>query len=141
MQNNFRRRQPLHITTCLHNSIDSTKELIDCLSLPKIDRFRIFIPRGCVLKFLCKLQRLHMNQQTPSIPGLSAWQNAEYQRWEFLMQQKSSMEMFEKLSFKCFDKCVSVGSWNGVFHFALLTRMNPNNFNMISYGSIQATPH
>lgn len=55
-----------------------------------------------------------MNQPTPSIPGLSAWQNAEYQRWEFLMQQKSSMEMFEKLSYKCFDKCVSVGSWNGV---------------------------
>ena len=69
-----------------------------------------------------------MNQPTPSIPGLSAWQNAEYQRWEFLMQQKSSMEMFEKLSYKCFDKCVSVGSWNGVFPFALLIHANLMNW-------------
>ena len=44
------------------------------------------------------------------------------------MQQKSSMEMFEKLSYKCFDKCVSVGSWNGVFScILLLIDMDPTS--------------
>ena len=48
------------------------------------------------------------------VMALSPWQQQEFAKFEQQLQQRSSLEMFERLAFKCYDKCVSVGYYSGV---------------------------
>ena len=49
--------------------------------------------------------------------NLSDSQKAEYIRYVEDLQMKESVKMVNRLVEECFDKCVTVGWWNGVWNF------------------------